>query len=189
MKYILATNNINKLNEIKPLINKDIKILTLKDLNYNKDIIEDGETFKENAFIKAKTLYDEFKIKVISDDSGLLVKSLNNEPGINSKRYSNKGDYENNVKLLNNLKDIKDRSAKFVTVICLYDGNEPIFFKGEMKGSISYELKGRSGFGYDPLFIPEGYNKTISELGPEIKEKISHRSSAIKKLIDYISNE
>lgn len=189
MKYILATNNINKLNEIKPLLNDKVEILTLNDLNFNKDIIEDGLTFEENAFIKAKTLYDLYKIPVISDDSGLMVKSLNNEPGIHSKRYSNKGDYENNIKLLKNLNNKENRTAKFVTVICLYDGDNPIYFKGIMEGLISKEIKGKSGFGYDPIFIPKGYNKTISELGIEIKEKISHRSKAINKLVNYLTNE
>lgn len=188
MKYILATHNENKLNEIKPLIN-NIKIISLNDLNYKKDIIEDGSSFEENAFIKAKTIYDEYNIPVISDDSGLLVKSLNNEPGINSKRYSNKGDLENNLKVLKKLGDTKDRYAKFVTVICLYDGKKPIYFKGVMEGSISFNLKGEEGFGYDPIFIPKGYSKTISELGMNVKEEISHRSKAIKALVSYILNE
>lgn len=188
MKYILATHNINKINEIKPLL-KNIKIISLKELNYNKVIIENGKTFKDNALIKAKTIYDEFKIPVISDDSGLLVKSLNNQPGINSKRYSNKGDLENNLKILKNLEGIKDRTAEFVTVICLYDGIKPLFFKGVMQGVISSEIKGEDGFGYDPIFIPKGFNKTISELGMSVKEEISHRTKAINSLVNYLTME
>lgn len=189
MKYIFATHNNNKINEIKPLIDKNIKIVTLKDLNYQDEIIEDGLTFKENALIKAKTIYDIYKIPVIADDSGLMIKSLNNEPGVNSKRYSDKGDLGNNLKVLKKLKNINNRNAQFVTIICLYDGNKATYFEGVLKGTIAYDMKGKAGFGYDPLFIPIGYDKTISELGMEVKQKISHRSIAINKLIKYLIRE
>lgn len=187
MKIIVATHNINKLNEIKKVL-KDFKLdlVSLIDLNDDEEIIEDGSSYFENALIKAKTIHTKYKEIVIADDSGLEVEVLNNEPGINSSRYSNQGDYKNNLKVLKLLKNNQNRNARFITVIALYSGSEPVFFEGTLKGRIANEIKGDYGFGYDSIFIPEGYNETLAELKEQVKNEISHRKIALSKLAEYL---
>lgn len=192
-RLILATGNIHKVEEIKDIL-KDLSIevlskndLGLKDLN----VEEDGETLEENAIKKARALGERIKAMVIADDSGLFVDFLNGAPGIHSARYSgnNATDEENNIKLLDRLKEIpmKNRGAVFKAVIALVteEGNI-ITVTGECKGTIGFEPKGDGGFGYDPLFIVDGYGKTFSELGEEVKNRISHRAKALEKLKEVI---
>mgnify|MGYP001300053398 CR=1 FL=1 len=187
MKYILATHNDNKAKEIKELFKNKIEIITLKDLNDYEEIIEDGKTFEENALIKAKTIFKKYNLPVIADDSGLEIKYLNNLPGVYSQRYSGKGDLENNKKVLRELKDVSNRDARFVCVIALVEQNgDTKVFKGMLEGEISLSSKGNNGFGYDPIFIPKGYTKTLGELPSEIKQKISHRSQALLLFEQYL---
>lgn len=187
MKILFATQNENKVKEFTDKIqNTNIEIISLKDINDNTDCIEDATTFSGNALIKAKYYYDKYKIPTVSDDSGLVVEALNGDPGVYSKRYSGKGDRENIALLLKNLENKTNRNAYFECAICFYDG-APHFFTGRCYGKIGYELKGKNGFGYDPIFICG--DKTFSELTMNEKNKISHRALAVNDFIKYISNE
>ena len=187
MKLIVATHNQNKIKEIYEILKEsNIELVSLLDLNDHEDIIEDGITYEENAFIKAKAIYDKYKSIVFADDSGIEITALNDEPGVNSKRFSDCGDLGNNLKVLELLKNNENREARFVCTICLYDGIKPLYFKGEVRGTISTELRGTNGFGYNPIFIPEGYSETLGELSVEIKDSISHRKNALTKLSEYL---
>ncbi|NMB27246.1 MAG: XTP/dITP diphosphatase [Tissierellia bacterium] len=194
-KLILSTGNLNKVKEIKYIL-KDLPIdvlskddLGLKDLR----IVENGKTLEENAIKKASILAERVESMVVmADDSGLFVDYLNGAPGIHSARYSgdNSNDRDNNLKLLKELKGvpIEKREAYFRTVIALVGTNGEITtLTGECKGAIGFEPRGDKGFGYDPLFIVEGYDKTFAELGEEVKNKISHRAKALEKLKNEIS--
>ncbi len=172
------------------------QLQSLKELGVFEDIPETGTTIKENAGIKAQAVWDllnqkESELIVFADDSGLEVKALNGEPGVRSARYAGetKNDQNNNSKLLHALKNITKREARFVTVIALVLKHKLYFFEGEIKGTIAYEPRGNSGFGYDPLFIPQGYRSTFAELGEELKNKISHRANAIEKLLDFLKSQ
>ena len=187
MKLIVANHNQNKIKEIYEILKEsNIELVSLLDLNDHEDIIEDGITYEENAFIKAKAIYDKYKSIVFADDSGIEITALNDEPGVNSKRFSDGGDLGNNLKVLELLKNNENREARFVCTICLYDGIKPLYFKGEVRGTISTELRGTNGFGYNPIFIPEGYSETLGELSVEIKDSISHRKNALTKLSEYL---
>lgn len=189
-KIIIATNNDGKAKEFRDLFIKyDIECLTLKDIGYDEEIIEDGSTFYENALIKAKTISERFNTVCLADDSGLCVESLNNEPGIYSARYLGlDSDEKRTNAVLDKLDNINNRAAKFVCslVICFSDG-ENICFNGELFGTISLEPCGTNGFGYDPIFKPNGYELTLAELPFDIKNKISHRRLALNKLMEYIN--
>ena len=188
---VIATNNQNKIKEFNDILkNKNIKFLSLKDINYNEEIIEDGNTFKENALIKAKKVALDTGYITLSDDSGLCVDALGGAPGIFSARYSGEGSLENNKLLLKNMDGITNRRAKFVCAICLYypDGKY-IFSVGEVNGLIAETLSGDNGFGYDPLFYLPEYNKTMAEINSSIKNKISHRANAIRKLGELVDED
>ena len=189
MRLTIATNNDNKLIEIKELLKEfNIEIRTLKDLNI-KDINEPGETFLENSVIKALEVSKIVGGYVLADDSGLMIEALNNRPGIYSKRYSGKGDYENNLKVLEELKGVTNRNAMFVTVLALAkDGKLINTYEGLFKGTIDDKLSGDNLFGYDPIFIPEGYNISAASLSLEVKNKISHRAKALRLFIDDFKN-
>lgn len=192
-KILVASGNSHKISEIKFVlkeINK-LKILSYKDLGVSVEVTEDGDTLEKNAFKKAKEVFNVFKIPVISDDTGLFTDALNGEPGVYSARYSgaDAAYSENCSKLLFNLKVVpfEKRTAYFETVICYYlSENNFHFFKGICKGKIDFDMKGGNGFGYDPLFIPDGFKKSFAEMPEEEKNKISHRSLALKKFADYI---
>lgn len=191
---LLATHNVDKVNEIRSiLINSSNKydIISLKDLDDQFDVPENGTTFLANAIIKAKYYYNKYGYITLADDSGLKVESLNGRPGVNSKRYSNSGnDLDNNNKLLSELSSTKNnnRSAYFETVVALITEDGHIeTFNGRLNGVISNKMLGSEGFGYDPLFIPNGYNKTLSELGQSVKNEISHRKIAFKKVEGYLN--
>lgn len=190
MDIIVASNNENKIREIKEIFkDKDVNIKSLKEINYVSDIEENGTTFEENSYIKAKTIYDLYHLPVIADDSGLSVDALGGEPGVYSHRYAgdNCDDKANNIKLINNLKQIDNRNAHFVCVITyIKSSGEKIVSRGEVHGLIIDEPKGENGFGYDPYFYIPLLNKTMAELTLEEKNKISHRSKALNKLKELI---
>ncbi len=189
-EIVFATNNLNKFNEIKFIFPKNIKLLSLKDLNINEKIEENGKTLEDNAKIKSDYIYDKYSLFCFSDDSGLMIDYLNGEPGIYSSEYAGfpSNDLNNMRKVLNKLKNINNRMANFKTIISLNLGLKNLIFTGELQGSISNSIRGDNGFGYDPIFIPKGYNLTLGELSFKKKNKISHRNLAIKKLINYLNN-
>lgn len=187
-KLILSTGNIHKVEEIKDILDGfNIEILSKDEIGLKEfSIEENGATLEENAIKKATEIQQIAGGIVIADDTGLFVDKLNGEPGLYSARYSGEGSTyrKNNKKLLNNLKGVplKERNAVFKTVIAITDGKRTKTVTGECRGKIGFEERGTEGFGYDPLFIVDGYDRTFAELGEEIKNKISHRSRALKKL-------
>jgi XTP/dITP diphosphohydrolase len=192
-KILIATKNKGKLNDIKEIFKElNIEILSFLDFEDSPDVEETGKTFEENAQLKAKACYDKFKIPSVGDDSGLVVEQLNGEPGIYSARYAgeNATDEKNNQKLIKAVQRLPEpHRAKFVCVASYYDGEKFINSYGEVQGRIITEARGKNGFGYDPLFIPNGYDKTFGELSHEEKNKISHRSIAFKKLLKKLISE
>jgi XTP/dITP diphosphohydrolase len=194
MKIIFASANKNKIKEIKALLPESFELLGLEDIGITEDIPEPGTTIKENSFLKAQYVLDFLKQKnetvaVFADDSGLEVEALDSAPGVYSARYAGipKNDTNNNKKLLEELKLVTDRKARFVTVITLIINGEVHYFEGEIKGTIAFEGRGNNGFGYDPLFIPQGYRSTFAELDAEVKNTISHRANAVKKLVAFFN--
>ncbi|MGL4949488.1 MAG: XTP/dITP diphosphatase [Anaeroplasmataceae bacterium] len=192
MKILIATKNDNKVKEIKQIFNNSkIELISLKELNDYVEIEETGNTFKENAIIKAKYIANKYNLPTISDDSGLEVFSLNNEPGIYSARYSSlhATDEENNMKLIENLKNIADRKCRYVCAICLYfPTNDYVITEDYCYGEIIDTPIGENGFGYDRYFYLKDLNKTMAQLTSTEKNLISHRAKAIYKLYDNIKN-
>lgn len=186
---IFATGNQNKLLEINKIIPNNIKIISLKDLKFSDDIPENENTIEGNAIYKAKYIYNKFNINVFSDDTGLEVEALNGEPGVYSARYAGEacGSKDNINKLLKKLKKEKNRNARFKTIIALIIENKIHTFEGIINGEILKNPIGENGFGYDSIFRPAGYSKSFAELSINEKNIISHRSLAIKKLINFIS--
>ncbi len=190
MKIVFATNNQSKLKEVREIIPIGIEILSLKDIGFFDEIKETGTSYEENAQIKTKYISNKYSIDCFADDSGLEVPCLNGAPGIYSARFAGtpKNDINNIKKLKEKLKKKTKPLAYFKTVISLNINKENIFFKGKIKGYISKETKGINGFGYDPIFIPDGYDKTFGEISSKIKNKISHRAIAIRKLVEFFKN-
>lgn len=193
MQILFASSNAHKLSEVRNLLPGPVQLLGLKDAGITEEIPETGQTFEENALLKARFVLDRLKalgkeMPVFADDSGLEVKFLNGAPGVHSARYAGMpaNDLNNNLKLLHALDKTTKREARFVTVIVLLINKEIMKFEGEIPGTIAYAPRGTGGFGYDPLFIPRGYRSTFSELGPAVKNSISHRAVAVKKLSDYL---
>ena len=188
-KLVFATNNLHKLTEIKAILGEQIDILSLNDINCHVDIPETANTLEDNAKMKAEYIYNHYHLDCFADDTGLEVKALNGAPGIYSARYAGEGhDSQANMKkLLENLKGITNREAQFRTAICLIEGGEEHLFEGLVKGKIIEEKRGEAGFGYDPVFVPDGYDQTFAELGEDIKNQISHRARAVEKLCDYLT--
>lgn len=191
-EIVLSTDNINKLREIREILEDlDIKIYGKSDIEgLDFEVIEDGDTLYDNALKKASAMAERVDHAVLADDTGLFVKALNGEPGVHSARYASEhDDKKNREKLLNNLKDKEDRSAYFKTEIILIDEDKNIIpIEGVCPGKISLEERGDNGFGYDSIFIPDGFDKTFAEMSHEEKNQISHRSRALKNLRDKISN-
>lgn len=187
-KIVFATNNKHKLDEIRKISEGKLEILSLNDINCRTDIPETGTTLEENALIKARFVKDNFGYDCFADDTGLEVKALDGAPGVYSARYAGEDcRAEDNIrKLLTNLEGISDRRAAFRTVIALLIGDEQYFFEGAIHGKIIDERRGKSGFGYDPVFVPDGYEQTFAELGEDIKNNISHRAIATTKLIRFL---
>jgi XTP/dITP diphosphohydrolase len=189
-KLIIATTNQGKLKEIKRILaGIQYEILSLADFEKIPDIVEDGESFIENAEKKAREAYDILRFPVIADDSGLSVAQLGGRPGVYSARYAggNASDLENNQRIISELKRLPSpHSARFICTAVYYDGNRYISATGELYGEIILEPRGSNGFGYDPLFIPEGFVNTLAELSVEEKNTISHRAKAFNKLKSMI---
>ncbi len=193
MKIFFASHNLDKKREIEYILKDFFEVLYINDFENYPDVEETGKTLKENALIKAQHGYKFSNIITFADDTGLEVEYLNNAPGIYTARYAGENaTYKDNyLKLLKELENvpIEKRNAKFRTVIVLYKNKNEIFsFEGICEGHIGIEPKGESGFGYDPVFIPNGYNKTFAELSSEIKNKISHRAKALEKFINFLKN-
>ena len=185
-KIILASNNSNKLIEFRAIfINHNL--ISLSELGFNKDIPETGSTLEENALIKVREIFKVTNSICISDDTGLEVFALNGDPGVFSARYAGElsNAKENIKKLLNELKNISNRGARFRTVIAYKDSNQELLFEGIVQGAITLEPKGISGFGYDPVFMPNNHRLTFAEMPIDIKNSISHRANAIEKLRAY----
>jgi len=190
MKLVFATHNENKVKEVQAMLPQHISLLSLTDIGCNEDIPETGKTLEENAILKANYITQKFSYPCFADDTGLLVDALDGAPGVYSARYASDGRdaNENMNKLLNELRDQKDRKAKFETVIALNLKKEQYIFTGEVNGEIVYEKRGDKGFGYDPIFKPYGYSKTFAELPLVVKNKIGHRGRAIQKLILHLKS-
>lgn len=188
MELIFATHNKNKLNEVKSLIPSHINLLSLHDVNITEDIEETALTIEGNASLKSQAIYRIYGINSFSDDSGLLVTVLNGEPGVHSARYAgnHKNDEDNIQKLLAELNGKENRNAHFKTVMSLILDGREYLFEGKIYGSITDEKRGNNGFGYDPIFVPDGYSKTFAEMTKEEKAAISHRGIALKKLIEFL---
>jgi XTP/dITP diphosphohydrolase len=190
-KLIFATHNKNKVFEAKAILKNKIEVISLDEINFYVDIAETGATFQENAAIKAAYIHQKFNLPCFADDSGLEVEALNGAPGLFSARYAGlpKSDANNNALLLKNLSPYENRNARFITVIALsgLEANMQ-FFEGFIQGEITHSLKGSNGFGYDPLFVPEGYDQTFAEIDQSIKNTLSHRALAIKKMSDFLQN-
>lgn len=189
MKLIFATNNQHKVDEIRSILPANFSVITLKEAGINIDIPEPHDTLQENAAEKARTIYRLTHTNCFSEDTGLEVFSLNNEPGVKSARYAGEDKaFEKNIeKLLLNLQHGKDRSAQFRTVICLILNEKEYFFEGTCKGKIIEQKKGEEGFGYDPVFVPEGSVKTFAEMSLKEKNSFSHRSKAVAQLVTFLN--
>jgi len=191
MEIVFATNNQNKLEEIQALLGPEIHLLNLKDIGLSGDLPEEQDTLEGNAFQKAKYVYDQYNANCFADDTGLEVDALNGAPGVYSARYAgDRKDAQDNMdKLLEELADKSNRRACFRTVISLLINGEEKRFDGVVQGTIIKNPRGIQGFGYDPVFQPDGYEVTFAEMPLDEKNKISHRSRAIKKLTHYLLNE
>ena len=188
-KLVFATNNAHKLEEIRAILGDKVEILSLNDINCHADIPETADTLQGNAALKAQYIYENYGLDCFADDTGLEVEALNGAPGIYSARYAGGEGHDseaNMKKLLSEMQDKDNRKARFRTVICLIEGGEEHFFEGIVNGSIIRERKGGAGFGYDPVFMPDGYSETFAEMGNDEKNKISHRARAVQKLCEYL---
>lgn len=189
-KLVFATNNAHKLEEIRAILGDKVEILSLNDINCHADIPETADTLQGNAALKAQYIYENYGLDCFADDTGLEVEALNGAPGIYSARYAGGEGHDseaNMKKLLFEMQDKENRKARFRTVICLIEGGEEHFFEGIVNGSIIRERKGGAGFGYDPVFMPDGYSETFAEMGNDEKNKISHRARAVQKLCEYLN--
>ena len=189
MKLVFATNNSNKIKEVSILISNQIEIISLKDIGCNEDIIESKNTIIDNAILKANYIKNNYGYDCFADDTGLEVDYLNGRPGVYSKRFAgeNSTDKLNMEKLLECMKESNNRNARFRTVIALNINNQVITFTGLCEGKILKQRRGNNGFGYDPVFLPKGYNNSFGEMSVIEKNKIAHRSKAVKKLINYLN--
>lgn len=191
MKLILATQNKNKVLELKRLLvaYPQYEVVSLSDLDIQDDIEETGTTFVSNAYLKAQHIYNLTSHACLADDSGIEIEALNNEPGVYSARYlGEKTSYEiKNQSILERLINQKNRNARFVSVVCLFlSENEVVTFEGIMQGSIGFESRGNNGFGYDPIFVPEGYDISFAQMDMDTKNQLSHRGQALRKAVEYL---
>ncbi len=193
-RWLFATNNSHKIEEAQDILKDFAQIISPKDLGISIDVEETADSFKGNALLKALAFHKETGLPCFADDSGLCVNQLNGAPGIHSARYAQiegqpVNHQANNEKLLHALNEAQDRSAYFITVICAIGfSEEPVFFEGRVYGTIDNQTKGEKGFGYDPLFIPEGYDQTFAELGESVKNTLSHRSRALTEMKAFLQN-
>ena len=191
MKLVFATNNKHKLDEVRAILGNRVEILSLNDIDCHDDIPETADTLEGNALIKARYIYDKFGVDCFADDTGLEVESLNGEPGVYSARYAGEecNSEANMNKLLQNLTGKNNRNAQFRTVIALIIKGEEKLFNGIVKGTISHEKTGNSGFGYDPVFIPEGFSESFAQMSGDMKNSISHRYRATEELNNYLKQQ
>jgi len=188
MKLCFATNNQHKISEVSKAIEGHLKILSLKDLHIFEELPETRDTLEGNSLQKADFVFRKANIVSFADDSGLEVDALLGAPGVHSAHYAGSRDDDKNIDLLlQNLKNVHNRNAQFRTVIALVGFEKPQFFEGIVRGQILTTKKGKQGFGYDPVFLPDGHNKTFAEMSVEEKNQISHRSIAVGKLVAYLN--
>ena len=188
MKLVFATNNKHKLEEVQKIIDGDFELLNLKDINCFEEIPETQNTIEGNASQKSEYIFNKYKINCFADDTGLEIEALKGEPGVYSARYAGEGcSFDDNIdKVLKELKGISNRKAQFKTVISLIINGEEHQFTGIIEGEILKERRGKSGFGYDPIFLPKTYNKSFAELSADEKNSISHRGIASRKLAGFL---
>ena len=191
-RLVFATNNAHKLEEIRAILGNSIEILSLADIHCHADIPETADTLEGNARQKSRYVYEHYGLDCFADDTGLEVESLGGAPGVYSARYADGQGHDSQAnmnKLLKEMEEKNDRKAQFRTIISLIEKGEERQFEGIVKGQITREKRGESGFGYDPIFQPDGYETTFAELGSDIKNRISHRARAVAALCDYITKE
>lgn len=191
-KIVFATNNKHKLDEIRKILSDRFEIVSLRDIGCVVDIPETGDTLEDNALMKAQYVKKQFGYDCFADDTGLEVDALNGAPGVHSARYAEGTDHDSNAnmdKLLRKLGNNNNRKARFRTVIALLFNGETHLFDGIVNGYIIYERHGTEGFGYDPIFVPEGYEQSFAELGMKIKNQISHRARAVNKLAAFLNDK
>ena len=188
---IFATHNINKVQEVSAVLKHLFEIKSLSEIGITREIEEPFDTIRENAIEKARVVYQLTGADCFSEDTGLEVDALNGEPGVKSARYAGEDrDFDANIqKLLSRLEGSKDRSARFITIVCLIRNGEQFIFEGVCKGTILAEKRGTGGFGYDSIFIPEGDNRTFAQMSMDEKNKFSHRKKAIEKLVAFLAKE
>jgi XTP/dITP diphosphohydrolase len=188
MKLVFASNNEHKIREIKSILGDNIDLLSLAEVNIFEDIPENEPTIEGNALAKARYIHKITGMNVFADDTGLEVEALDGRPGVHSARFAgeNKDSSDNIVKLLSLLESKSNRNARFKTVIALILNNEEFLFEGIVNGIINHEKRGSGGFGYDPVFIPEGKMQTFAEIPPEEKNLVSHRGRAVAKLVHFL---
>ena len=188
MELIFATNNPHKLAEMQAILGPAVTLRSLRDIGYTDDIIEDGTTLQQNALIKASYIYNNYHLPCFADDTGLEVDALGGAPGVHTARYAGPqcNPADNIALLLRNMQGILNRQAQFRTVIALINDGTPLYFTGIIRGTIATAPSGIGGFGYDPLFIPEGHTQTFAQLPAEIKNQISHRALAAQQLATYL---
>ncbi len=187
-KLVFATNNAHKLSEVRQMVGDSFEILSLADIGCYAEIPETSSTFKGNALMKAEYVKNNYGYNCFADDSGLEVECLGGAPGVHSARYATSGhDHEANIdKLLSEMRGKVNRSARFLTVIALLIDGIVHYFEGEVRGTITVSRRGKNGFGYDPVFVPNGYEKTFGEMGDAEKNSISHRAEAMSMMVRYI---
>lgn len=187
-KLVFATNNQHKLEEVSQILGNKIEVLSLADIHCDVDIPETADTLEGNALLKAEYIHKNYGLDAFADDTGLEIEALNNEPGVYSARYAgeDKSAQANILKVLEKLEGIENRKAQFRTVIALIMDGQTYIFEGIIKGTIIKEKRGEAGFGYDPIFVPDGYDKTFAELGNDVKNEISHRALAVNKLCEFL---
>lgn len=189
MELIFATHNNNKVKEVTKMLPSYLSMKSLTDINFFDEIEETGTTFEENAQLKAKTIFDKTGKNIFVDDSGLVIEALDGAPGVYSARYAGTGKDEDNIaKALKELEGKTNRKAYFISIFCLILDGKEYFFKGRVNGTIATEIMGDNGFGYDPIFIPDGFSKSFAQMSPEEKNAISHRGKAVEKLNDFLTN-
>lgn len=187
---VFATNNLNKTAEVRQILAPQYKVLNLQDIGCDVDIPETGSSFAENATLKSTYVVKNYQIDCFADDSGLEVEALNNEPGIYSARYSGqRGDALNLQYLLKKMEGIENRNARFVTLIALIKDGQNYLFEGTIEGKLLTAPAGENGFGYDPIFVPNGYQLTFAQMDGLLKNKISHRALAMQKLIAFLKQQ
>ena len=193
MKILLASRNVGKIKEFQEIFsNTGIEIISLLDVDDNSEVNEKGNTFLENAYLKAKFYYDKYHMAVLADDSGLVIEALKGKPGVKSARFSGKNStsLKNNLKLLKKMKKKQNRNARFICVLCFISQDGVVhYFNGTLDGQIAYEMKGENGFGYYPLFYIPAFEMTLAEMSFDQKTYLSHRYDACEKLIKFLQKE